>query len=919
MTIGLTVPIALAGKRITETATAFEYQMARVQAISGATSNAFKQLQGNAEELGASTIFTAREVGALQEEFAKLGFTAQEITKVTQSTLSLAQVTGATLPRAAEIAGSTLRTFNMDASRVAEVNDLVAVAISRSALDFESFAETMKYAGSQAAVSGITMSELGAAMGVLANRGVKGSIAGTRLRMIFAKLTEEGGDTHQKFLDLVHGSISMAEAIDRFGIRAATAIPVLQENADEFDRLDRQMQLAHGTLEIMQAEMDDTSFAAQKKLKSALEDVSIQIGKALLPIINAVAAALTAVANGFASLPTFFQTLIVVIGGLVAAIGPLLLVLGSLNISMVTISLISPKLATALTSMFGPIGILTALVATLALTFLRAKDSQFEVEKGSEIGARAMRQASEATAQATASVKTLIVQYQNENRTLEEKQKILDELQRLQPDYFSQLDVHKTKVEDLETAYDNMFKALLRQEQAKAFMTELNKLESDRIQALIQQDKLRQDILAAEKAVSESEARDLELSGTFTGTKMDFMYAGTEGTGVTEGLRQNLANLRGEEQEIQKFLDDLGVQFESINKIMGDQGFYDLLLGGSGKTTPESATKGVRDVKDIMADLAKELKVIEARSDALGLTVVEEDNEKLKAYTKALEDLIEASVDGADVSKNLDYVKSSVEDLDRAVGQAEGLLSVGDILQNLNQAMVKIQQTFGNMDGPEANLKSLRMQQDAVAKAIEKLKEETPGATDEIARLTEEYKRLTKAVQGAEEDLEAFNLRQSAIKIASDGMADGFLNLGAAMVAVGDATKSMARRMLESAAATISAMIKQLYVQWAQSALAEPKPALAKIALLGIGAGAISGFLNNIPQLAKGGIAIGPQLAVVGDNRSGREAIIPLEKLPGLMQKMGGGMGGRLYGSLDGYDIVLSNERNNRLMQRSSR
>ena len=202
MTIGLTVPIALAGKRITETATAFEYQMARVQAISGATSSAFKQLQGNAEELGASTIFTAREVGALQEEFAKLGFTAQEITKVTESTLSLAQVTGATLPRAAEIAGSTLRTFNMDASRVGEVNDLVAVAISKSALDFESFAETMKYAGSQAAVSGVTMSELGAAMGVLANRGVKGSIAGTRLRMIFAKLTQEGGDTHQKVLRL---------------------------------------------------------------------------------------------------------------------------------------------------------------------------------------------------------------------------------------------------------------------------------------------------------------------------------------------------------------------------------------------------------------------------------------------------------------------------------------------------------------------------------------------------------------------------------------------------------------------------------------------------------------------------------------------------------------------------------------------
>ena len=58
---------------------------------------------------------------------------------------------------------------------------------------------------------------------------------------------------------------------------------------------------------------------------------------------------------------------------------------------------------------------------------------------------------------------------------------------------------------------------------------------------------------------------------------------------------------------------------------------------------------------------------------------------------------------------------------------------------------------------------------------------------------------------------------------------------------------------------------------------------------------------------------------MVGDNRSGREAIIPLEKLPGLMQKMGGGGTGRLYRTIEGYDLVLTNERNNRFLQRLSR
>jgi len=34
----------------------------------------------------------------------------------------------------------------------------------------------------------------------------------------------------------------------------------------------------------------------------------------------------------------------------------------------------------------------------------------------------------------------------------------------------------------------------------------------------------------------------------------------------------------------------------------------------------------------------------------------------------------------------------------------------------------------------------------------------------------------------------------------------------------------------------------------------------------------------NIPALAKGGIVTGPTLAMIGDNPSGKEAVIPLEK-----------------------------------------
>jgi hypothetical protein len=109
LSMKLTAPIAALGAMSFNVFRDFELEMAKVKAVSGATSDEFKALSDNAKELGRSTIFSAREVAGLQLEFAKLGFTAKQITGVTEATLNLAQASGTDLARAAEVAGSTLR------------------------------------------------------------------------------------------------------------------------------------------------------------------------------------------------------------------------------------------------------------------------------------------------------------------------------------------------------------------------------------------------------------------------------------------------------------------------------------------------------------------------------------------------------------------------------------------------------------------------------------------------------------------------------------------------------------------------------------------------------------------------------------------------------------------------------------------
>jgi hypothetical protein len=67
-----------------------------------------------------------------------------------------------------------------------------------------------------------------------------------------------------------------------------------------------------------------------------------------------------------------------------------------------------------------------------------------------------------------------------------------------------------------------------------------------------------------------------------------------------------------------------------------------------------------------------------------------------------------------------------------------------------------------------------------------------------------------------------------------------------------------------------------------------------------------------VPAFAQGGLVTGPMLAMVGDNASGKEAIIPFERMGEFMKMMGGGQSTQqvvVTGRISGRDLILSNER----------
>ncbi len=210
-----TIALVAVGKALataSEKAQEFEYSMAKVNAVAIGTNDklseiekqeAFKLLSDDALRLGSETAKTSMEVASLQLEFAKLGFSAEEIVGATEATLNLSIAMGEDLAQSAVVSGSTLRGFGLDAEETSRVTDVMAKSFSSSALDLTKFQESMKVIAPIANAAGFELEETTAILAKLADAGIHGSLAGTSLKNILSKMMDPTSKLNKLFFNQV--------------------------------------------------------------------------------------------------------------------------------------------------------------------------------------------------------------------------------------------------------------------------------------------------------------------------------------------------------------------------------------------------------------------------------------------------------------------------------------------------------------------------------------------------------------------------------------------------------------------------------------------------------------------------------------------------------------------------------------------
>lgn len=190
------------GKKVIETTRNFEDGMARVQAVTNATQAEFQKMEQEALKWGSNTRYTASEAANSLENLTRNGLSATQSAAALGPTLQLAQANTIGLAEAADITTNVMNGFGLEVKDMGRVNDVLSSTAAHSATNISMLAEAEKNAAPFGHSLGQSIEEVNAALGVLADVGIKGSDAGTAIRMVLMGLASPTAKQQKAFKQL---------------------------------------------------------------------------------------------------------------------------------------------------------------------------------------------------------------------------------------------------------------------------------------------------------------------------------------------------------------------------------------------------------------------------------------------------------------------------------------------------------------------------------------------------------------------------------------------------------------------------------------------------------------------------------------------------------------------------------------------
>ncbi len=889
----------------------FEASMSNVEALSGVDARELQQLSDMAKELGATTKFTAKESADAMGYMAMAGWDAQQMLAGMPGVLQLAAASGEDLAQVADIVTDSMTAFGLTAADTSRYADVLAATATSANTSVSIMGETFKRAAPVAGALGYSIEDVSVGIGLMANAGIKGSIAGTALLNMFNGLldgvtltgaafgeacvaAQQADGTMADFgstIDELRGYFAQMTEAERVNNAMAIAgqrgyaglLSILNATEADYAKLTAAINNSTGAAQRMADIKMDNMTGQLTRMNSAWEAVQITVGENFTPTLQdlyATGADVLGEVNGFLQANP----------GLVKAVAAFAGVLGTV-VAAVTAVNAGIKIFKALNvaSLFsGPAGIIIGLgaaVATVAAAVVALSDNSEQLTVASK------RQADElsvlqqeyrlaVSTYGETSAEALRLQYRIDElsdsfeanrktvqKLIAESDALIAEHDALMSEYASNSkEIHDEYLESLSlvTALDDMAASSDNSAGAQARLDKIVSVLSERYPKVAAQlgeiGDNTQDVADAFRAAAEEERKYAEFQ-----SELD-----------------KYAQLTAEQK---KLTNELSEARENLNAVMEDAGF----LWDEEAQAYRNAVTGAEYAVGVFGSLSPNMKELYTNVDELTASLNENEAE-LEACNAIIDEYVESTYAASgDVTAAITYVTEEVnaltaaynESYDAALTSIQGQYDLWDkadavVATSAGSINEALQSQISHWNDYNANLESLRSRTSDIE-----------GLSDVIATFADGSKDSVNAVAGmasaTDEDLAAMvqNWRdlQKAQQETSDVIAEFKTDYTTQMQELtNELTTQIEGLDLSDEAAESGRITIQGFIQAAATELPRVQQAyraLGEAAAQAMTAAAPSGTLTARAAKGHGATFVGfasgtdyapPGLALVGEN-----------------------------------------------------
>lgn len=300
---------AIAGSSLSAFAD-LEDQVRRNKAIMGATAAEENMLMAQTRELGRSTRFTAQEVAQAQMYQAMAGMKTNEVLEMTPKLLKLSIASGEDLASTSDLLTDNISAFGLTLQDADRFMDVMAATANNTNTSIAQLGEAYKYVASTSR-NFESLEETNIILGLLADSGLKGSIAGRNLASIYARLSKTTPDMDaalkkvgvtlydnngkfkglRKILEELKPKLAHMSDEQRnyflTTIAGSEGLKVMNNllgtSKEGIEKAEKAILNATGATDKMASEMENTTKNKIAQFRSAVDDLKISIGEGLAP------------------------------------------------------------------------------------------------------------------------------------------------------------------------------------------------------------------------------------------------------------------------------------------------------------------------------------------------------------------------------------------------------------------------------------------------------------------------------------------------------------------------------------------------------------------------------------------------------------------------------------------------------------